>query len=100
MRRGAFCAHGFRPRCWSRAALPEAAGADEIAERDVWRATVGVERVGIAHVAEEDAGDEPDKQQAPADIFVRADHLKEDGEDGGQQRVDRRRYDEPADILR
>src|SRR4051812_13589607 len=69
--------------------LPEAALADEVAQRNLRGAAVAVERVGIAHVAEEDPADEPDEEQAPADIFVRAEQLKEYGEHRNQEAVDR-----------
>src|SRR4051812_31879365 len=59
--------------------FPEASGSDEIAEGNGRLAPISVERVRIAHVVEEDAADEPDKEDSPADIFVGAEDLDEDG---------------------
>src|SRR6185503_5832111 len=71
---------------------------DEVAERDLWPGAVAVERVRPAEVREEDAGNEPHEQDRPARIFVRAQHLNEDGEHGDLQPVDRGGKDEPGEI--
>ena len=78
--------------------IGKSARAVHVAQRFGGIGTIAVKRVGVAHVDQEDACNEPDEEHAPADIFVRAQRLEEHGEDGNQQHVDGHRHQEPCKI--